>query len=122
MNREETVEAIKVMQAWVDGRKGLQYRPTDHSEWYDIHEDYVGTMCWDWDKFDYRIKPTSKLRPWTADEVPLGAWMRFKSKPEDRVLIVSVSVRTNRDLWLTESEYSTDCGKTWKPCGVEESV
>lgn len=122
MNREQTIEAIKVMQAWVDGCKSIQYRPTSQSKWFDIHEYYIANICWDWEKFDYRIKPTTKLRPWTADEVPLGAWMRFKRKPEDRVLLGWVSVQADRDLWLSEREHSTDCGKTWLPCGVEESV
>lgn len=122
MNREQTIEAINVMQAWVDGSKNLQYRPRDLDLWHDIYPDDPIHLCWDWDTFDYRIKPTAKLRPWTADEVPLGAWMRFKRKPEDRVLLGWVSVQADRDLWLSEREYSTDCGKTWLPCGVEEGV
>ena len=122
MNREQTIEAIKVMQAWVDGSNNLQYRPRDSDLWYDIYPDDPIRLCWNWDTFDYRIKPTAKIRPWTADEVPLGAWFRFKKAPYDRTLIGWVSVQADRDLWLTEREHSTDCGKTWLPCGVEESV
>ena len=69
-----------------------------------------------------RIKPTAKIRPWTADEVPLGAWMRFKHNPEDRVLLGWVSVQADRDLWMDEREHSTDGGKTWLPCGVMEEA
>ena len=77
---------------------------------------------WDWDAFEFRIKPAPTLRPWTADEVPLGAWMRFRRNPEDRVLLGWVSVQADRDLWLDEREHSTDGGKTWIPCGVMEEA
>ena len=107
------------MIAWANG-KTIQWRRRDQSEWHDIEPDCVGvTLSWDWDEFEYRVKP--ELRPWTADEVPLGAWMRFKRNPQDRVLIGWVSVQADRDLWLDEREYSTDDGKTWLPCGVEEA-
>ena len=78
--------------------------------------------CWDFDNCYYRLKPAAKLRSWTADEVPLGAWMRFKRNPQDRVLLGWVSVQSDRDLWLDEREYSTDGGVTWKPCGVVEEA
>ena len=113
MTREETKEAIRVMQAFVDG-KDLEYKRHD-GVWM------LTTMpSWNWNSIDYRIKPTATLRPWTADEVPLGAWMRFKRNPQDRVLLGWVSVQADRDLWLDEREYSTDGGVTWKPCGVVE--
>ena len=118
MTREQTKEAIRIMQAYVDGKEieeqrlsagaaGLVWRSAD-------------PLCWDWLDGNYRIKPTAKLRPWTADEVPLGAWMRPKHNPHDRVLIGWVSVQADRDSWLDEREHSTDGGKTWLPCGVEE--
>ena len=121
MTKEQSGEAGAVMIAWAAG-KSLQYRRRDQSKWHDIEPDCIGTiLSWDWDEFEYRVKPMPKLRPWTADEVPLGAWMRFKRNPQDRVLIGWVSVQADRDLWLDEREYSTDDGKTWLPCGVEES-
>ena len=115
MTREQTIEAIRIMQAYVDGKEvefkwGLMdWNSTDKPEW-------------NWSGYDYRIKPTPVLRPWTADEVPLGAWMRFKRNPQDRVLLGWVSVQSDRDLWLDEREYSIDGGKTWLPCGVVEEA
>lgn len=115
MTREQTKEAIRIMQAFVDGKEVDVRRLLDGSVWMP-----AGAPCWDWLNGNYRIKPTATLRPWTADEVPLGAWMRFKRNPQDRVLLGWVSVQADRDLWLDEREYSTDGGKTWLPCGVVE--
>lgn len=114
MNIEQTKEAIRVMDASINGME--------------VESKLIGTYdwvldknpSWNWLNYDYRIKPTPVLRPWTADEVPLGAWMRFKRNPQDRVLLGWVSVQADRDLWLDDREYSTDGGVTWKPCGVVE--
>ena len=77
--------------------------------------------AWNWDIYEYRLKPTPVLRPWTADEVPLGAWIRFKQAPYDRSILGWVSGQADRDMWLQEREHSTDGGLTWNPCGVEEA-
>lgn len=55
----ETVERIKVMQAFVNGKAIEERRISfDHTEWVDSNNPE-----WRWDKFDYRIKPESKYRP-----------------------------------------------------------
>ena len=114
MNIEETKAAIRIMQAYVDGKE--------------VESLYGGKWAlaciprWDWDDTDYRIKPTATLRPWTADEVPLGAWMRCKHNPQDRMLIYWVNSQADRELWLGKNEHSTDGGKTWLPCGVVEEA
>lgn len=121
MNKEQSREAGSVMIGWANG-KTIQWRRRDQNEWFDIEPACTATiLSWDWDEFEYRVKPEPKLRPWTADEVPLGAWMRFKRNPQDRVLIGWVSVQADRDLWLDEREHTIDGGKTWLPCGVEEA-
>ena len=121
MNKEQSREAGAVMIGWANG-KTIQWRRRDQNEWFDIEPACTATtLSWDWDEFEYRVKPEPKLRPWTADEVPLGAWMRFKNNPQDRVLIGWVSVQADRDLWLDEREHSIDGGKTWLPCGVKEA-
>jgi hypothetical protein len=112
MTREQTIEAIRVMQAFVDGK--------EVQTMYDEKWQTTNINSWNWFDCNYRIKPTATLRPWTADEVPLGAWMRFKRNPQDRVLLGWVSVQSDRDLWMDEREHSTDGGKTWKECGVYE--
>lgn len=58
-SRKETVEHIKVLQAFVDGKTIEERRISfDHTEWVDNNNPE-----WRWDKFDYRIKPESKYRP-----------------------------------------------------------
>ena len=114
MNREETIKAIRVMQAYVDGKE--------------VESLYGGKWAlaciprWDWDDTDYRIKSTAKLRPWTADEVPLGAWIRYKRALHDRSILAWTSNQADRDMWMDEREHSTDGGKTWLPCGVVEEA
>jgi hypothetical protein len=123
MNRNETRAAILIMEAYLDGyeiqRCGKHWNPKESlkPDWCDTDE-----PCWDFDNCDYRIKHTAKLRPWTADEVPLGAWMRSKRNPQDRMLIHWVSSQCDREMWLDKNEHSTDGGATWKPCGVVEEA
>ena len=100
MTRDETIEAIRVMQAYVDGKEievqrlsagaaGLIWRSAD-------------PLCWDWLNGNYRIKPTATLRPWTADEVPLGAQMRTGANGEYRWLIDCSGHNIKRKEWLEE--------------------
>jgi hypothetical protein len=111
------------MEAYLDGyeiqRCGKHWNPKESlkPDWSDTDD-----PCWDFDNCDYRIKPAPVLRPWTADEVPLGAWMRSKRNPQDRMLIHWVSSQADRELWLGKNEHSTDGGKTWLPCGVVEEA
>jgi hypothetical protein len=114
MTREQTIEAIRIMQAFVDGKE--------------VESLYGGKWAlaciprWDWDDTDYRIKPTPVLRPWTADEVPLGAWIRYKRALHDRSILAWTSNQADRDMWLDEREHSIDGGKNWLPCGVVEEA
>jgi hypothetical protein len=64
MNREQTKELLSVMQAYADG-KVIQYRAIDGGYWYDVTED----KDVEWDRYEYRIKPEAKYRPFKdADE------------------------------------------------------
>ena len=114
MTREQTIEAIRIMQAFVDGNE-VEFK------WMSKDWNSTDKPEWNWSAYDYRIKPTATLRPWTADEVPLGAWMRSKHNPQDRMLIYWVNSQADRELWLGKNEHSTDGGKNWLPCGVEEA-
>lgn len=63
MNKQETAEAIRVMQAFVDGGE-IEYvhKPMDaQNEWFSIKE-----PCWDWNLCRYRVKPKPK-ELWIAD-------------------------------------------------------
>jgi hypothetical protein len=63
-SRKETAERIKVLQAFVDGKAVEERRISlDHTEWVDNNNPE-----WRWDKFDYRIKPESKYRPFANAE------------------------------------------------------
>jgi hypothetical protein len=115
MNIEETKEAIRVMQAFVDGKDLEVLGPV--GKWEPVH-----FPRWGWDDTKYRIKSIAKLRPWTADEVPLGAWMREKKALHDRRILAWTSSQADRDMWLEEREHSIDGGVTWKPCGVVEEA
>jgi hypothetical protein len=114
MNIEQTKEAIKVMQAFVDGKEVEHWY---YEMWVKIH-----VPRWDWVNTEYRIKPTAKLRPWTADEVPLGAWMRKKQDLTCRWLLSMTANDAVRKDMSECSEHSTDGGKTWHPCGVMEEA
>lgn len=115
MTREQTIEAIRVMQAYVDGKE-VQYE-VPNKEWITTDQ-----PAWNFIPYDYRIKPTITLRPWTADEVPLGAWGRNPQYPKTRWLIDRTSSEENRIDWCKSYEHSTDGGVTWKPCGVVEEA
>jgi hypothetical protein len=80
---------------------------------------YVPT--WNWEQKDYCVIPDPTYRPWTADEVPLGAWM-MRKKDRHRFLIGSVANDGSRKEWLEQNEHSTDKGVTWLPCGVMEET
>ena len=124
MTRDETILAAMDMMKWgeseyMDGEE-VQYSPKQgkgSGVWTSTNN-----PLWNWEHYDYRIKPTPVLRPWTADEVPLGAWMRSKRNPQDRMLIHWVNSQADRELWLGKNEHSTDGGVTWKPCGVVEEA
>lgn len=57
----DTGEKIKVMQAYLDD-KAIQIRHTvGASEWIDMEDK---EPSWDWNVYVYRVKPTSKIRPY----------------------------------------------------------
>ena len=115
MTREQTIEAIRVMQGYVDGKELEILSP--FGKW-----ERATAPRWQWDDTEYRIKPTAKLRPWTADEVPLGAWVLEKANRERRWLITDVHDQEFRSDLLKLYEHSTDGGKNWLPCGVVEEA
>lgn len=116
MTKEEVLKAANVMIAYANGKR-IGIRPIRSTEPL-LHILYVPT--WNWEQKEYCVIPDPTYRPWTSDEVPLGAWMRNVPNGEYRWLIQSSSLDESRKAWLTECEHSTDGGVTWKPCGVVE--
>ena len=123
MTRDETRNAILIMEAYMDGyeiqRRGKHWNPKESlkPDWSDTED-----PCWDFDNCYYRRKPAAKLRPWTADEVPLGAQMRTGTNGEYRWLIDTSGHNITRKEWFESCEHSTDGGKTWSACGVVEEA
>ena len=90
-SRKETAEHIKVLQAFVDGKTIEERRISfDHTEWVDNNNPE-----WRWDKFDYRIKPESKYRPFRTTQECLSemlkhqpfGWLREKASKKEVVHI-----------------------------------
>ena len=124
MTREQTMLAVREMlewgnSNWADGVE-VQYAPKQGkgSRFWTSTDNPL----WNWEHYDYRIKPTPVLRPWTADEVPLGMQARNSKYPKTRWLIDRTSSEENRIDWCKNYEHSTDGGKTWLPCGVVEEA
>jgi hypothetical protein len=78
----------------------------------------------------YRIRPKPTLRPWKPEEVPLGAQIKLKGSKTIRHLLVCTTdheieagqaFRGPHKWAFDECVHSLDNGKTWLPCGVEES-
>lgn len=64
MTKEETAECIKVMQAYTNGETIEEKRFSfDSTEWVESID-----PSWQWYKFDYRIKPRPKYRPFKNAE------------------------------------------------------
>ena len=116
---------IGVMQSFKDRRQiEFRFRDTFNKAW---HASVVPN--WNWQHLEYRIKSTPTLRPWTADEVPLGEWLKHK-KHGWKAMIIEIkpdpSIGINGsylspEFVLEHCEHSLD-GKTWLPCGVVEEA
>ena len=115
---------IGVMQAFKDRRQvEFRFRDRPNDAW-----ELVVDPKWSWYDCEYRIKSTKTLRPWTADEVPLGAFIRPKQGGwRSLILAVDSDERINVNCGgfplgfaLENHEHSLDGGKTWLPCGVVE--
>lgn len=123
MTREETAEAVKVMQAWIDGKK-IECRQRGGDKWQNASH-----PIWDFDSFMYRIKPSEETVPWDCPEdVPMNCWITGKgSNGGPRSLITSClfyGVHSDgidikwKDLFVGY-EWTVD-GKTWHPCSKKK--
>lgn len=95
MTKEETAECIKVMQAYANGEIIEEKRFSfDSTEWVESID-----PSWQWYKFDYRIKPRPKYRPFKNVEEcwkemlkhqPFG-WVKEKGDEPSYELLANVS-------------------------------
>ena len=109
MTKKETIEAIKVMQAYADGKEVEWKYPRD-DEWHPAD----GTPVWNWLNCDYHIKPEPKIRPWTAEE-GLGQRVAPKGDAIESPFLVGIWRKGRGE------ELLRDCVQfpSGKPCGVE---
>jgi len=63
MNKAETEKAIKVMQAYADGKEIQFKRENSQKPWKDFKPG--SEPIWDWYLFEYRVKPEPIVR-WAA--------------------------------------------------------
>lgn len=64
--QEKALEKIKIMQAFVDGKK-IEFLIKGQWEWNN-----ASSPSWDWDHCEYRVKPEVVYRPWNWEEIILG--------------------------------------------------
>ena len=124
MTRENAKALLPIIQAWADGAV------VEIME-FGVWSQAAASVHFDMNPSCYRIKPTPKLRPWKPEEVPLGAWVKWFSDngAVERHVITGhgacsvyfgSSASGFADM-LKYHAYSIDGGKTWLPCGVEET-
>lgn len=126
MNKDNIKEYWPLLEALRDG-KDVQLKCGDY--WENVYD-----LNFDLPPAGYRIKPEPKLLPWKPEEVPVGAWLKA-IKPLGPALILAVDpdglifanalpsptlTRISYSNALDNYLHSTDHGKTWLPCGVEE--
>jgi len=69
MTKQLTQEAIKVMQAWVNGAT-IQFAPRETEGWGDCNDSDVS---WTWSAFQYRIKPIPmEIEVWVKNGGPVA--------------------------------------------------
>jgi len=122
--------------AWAQGKR-VEAAAIGGDEWLPIdpvgeciRNAYPATVFSCLNDYSFRLAPeppAKKFRPWTPEEVPVGALTR--SMPNEILMIIGrneTGVRLadddgwyNYDSLVKARTYSTDNGKTWLPCGVE---
>ena len=132
MKLSQAKEYLPLVQAAAEG-KTIQVKSKTLPDWRDIKASWLDYGDW-FNRDDiaygykYRIKPEPKLRPWKPEEVPVGAVFRYFGESHTYLIgsqnghSVSLCGRGGQAIseMPTKGEHSTDNGKTWKPCGVEE--
>ena len=124
MTKEQIEQNAEAYRAWLEGKEVQYYSASQGwAELRNFNSIYANTSI--------RIKPAPKLRPWRAEEVPVGALIRNESN-----WIGAILARSDKQILTTQGSdlewesfesalacytHSIDHGKTWHPCGVIES-
>ena len=133
--KELTVQEAAL--AWAQGKRVEAMGPTS-LEWAPVIKVGGGDGEWSPGVFtarnpNYRFRiatepPAKKFRPWSAEEVPVGAVTRPKCGGDVLMIVGRFSsvalLAGDGGMYpfgrlLERREHSIDGGKTWTPCGVE---
>ena len=76
MTREEVKKAAEIMLAFADGAE-IQYSHKGKDNWINWINEF--SPSFDWQTFDYRIKPESKYRPFKTQE---ECWNEMHKHPD----------------------------------------
>lgn len=122
MTPQRAKELLPVIQAFAEGKTiQCNYAKNPNDTW-----EVALDPCFAED-FNYRIKPESTMRPWTAEEIQIPLLVRPKA---DDGWITLVVTKSGKNVWLggasrgisfeelfNEYLYTLDGGKTFLPCG-----
>ncbi len=127
--------------AWAQGKRVQATGSNGRGDFYDIAKPGETSGHWGTGVFnpvnnDHKFRlapepPAKRFRPWTPEEVPVGA--RFRKGTPSNTSHCWMIVGWNPGGFFTSNEllecisfeealadfHSTDHGKTWLPCGVE---
>lgn len=117
---------IKVMQHYNNGGK-VEHRLLSATVWHPIDYPY-----WDWSTYTYRIQTTETKQPLSAEDFPPGTaitrgqwnnrnhWRAVLMTSSEGVTLAARGVSFHLSYnALLDDFYSTDNGKTWRPCYKE---
>lgn len=119
MNREQTIEAIKVMQAWVDGKViqvGKQKAPWLHPNWTSLGGSASGEhVVWDFTSISiqYRIKP-APLERWIVTDGAGNETLYF----HDPRPVLAVLETAAMFVEVTEDEVKPACDAGLSPATI----
>lgn len=102
ISTQKTVdEKLAVMRAWLEGEEIEARSHFGDGEWYDATHPW-----WDWDKFDYRVKPSEPVDDYinwdhVSDE------FNFMARDENgEVFLYKDNPELLDSLWTTETEFT----------------
>lgn len=116
-------EMISVMESYKEG-KTIQINNVGMGDWEDLKD-----PDWDWGRYDYRVKPEPKIRPYANAKEFVDAMRKHGYMIEINTNIFVMPYKATDDfLWLSdygvfEYLYIAEHGVKWidgTPCGIEE--